>query len=276
MDESKLDASRIEVLKKIKQYETEGGESFFKDVENDPPAKELKPEDVDYLNKKFMNRFRRMIACKMGKKMRKDHNKLNQIEVIGIEKLQGIKYGIITSNHFGFFESACASKVIAELNKRNKLYIVIREGNYSMPGPYGFLFRHCDTLPLSSNKDTMKNFTKALKEVLHKRKQFVLVYPEQSMWWNYRKPRPQRPGAAHFAVTNKVPLIPLFVTMSDLDELDEFGAPIQKYTVHVGDVMYADPNKTNKENIQEMTEKNYNFCVETYERVYQKKLVYGE
>ena len=41
MDESKLDASRIEVLKKIKQYEAEGGESFFKDVENENKEYEL-------------------------------------------------------------------------------------------------------------------------------------------------------------------------------------------------------------------------------------------
>ena len=276
MNELQLDPSRLKVLNKIKEYETLGGEAFFQDVEDDPPTKELLPGDVDYLYKKLSSKIKRKIAYKMGEKMRKEHNTLNQIELIGLEKLQGITGGIITSNHFGFFESACPSKVVREICGKKKMYIVIREGNYQMPGVYGFLFKYCDTLPLSSNKETMKHFTKALKEVLVNRNEFVLVYPEQSMWWNYRKPRPQKTGAAHFAVSNKVPLIPLFVTMEDLDTLDEYGAPIQKYIVHIGDVLYPDINKTNKENIIDMTNKNYEFCVKCYEKFYNTKLIYGD
>ena len=32
----------------------------------------------------------------------------------------------------------------------------------------------------------------------------VLVYPEQSMWWNYRKPRPLKSGAFKFAISSIV------------------------------------------------------------------------
>ena len=44
MDELKLSPDRVEVLKKIEEYERDG--RFDEDVEEDPPSKELLPEDV--------------------------------------------------------------------------------------------------------------------------------------------------------------------------------------------------------------------------------------
>ena len=276
MENTAKSQDRLDVLNRIKENERIGGDAFNQDVENDPPSHVLMPDEVDYLNHKLKNKVCRLIAYRMGQKMRKDHNKINQISVVGIENAKGITGGaIITSNHFGFFESACPSKVVKMLNKKKKMYIVIKEGNYSMPGPYGFLFRHCDTLPLSSNLDTMKNFHRAFSKVLEK-KHFILIYPEQSMWWNYRKPRPQKNGAAHLAVKNNVPIIPCFVTMEDLDQIDSDGFPIQKYTIHVMKPLYPDPNKSLKENVKEMTDKNYQMCVDKYEEIYHTKLQYIE
>lgn len=274
MSEAVLSKERIEVLERIKKYEQEGGDSFFKDVENDPAPKELKPEDVDYLNKKFINKVKRLVAYKIGNVLRHKAKKIFQIKVEGIENAKGITGGaIITSNHFAHFESACISCVVKELNKRSKLKIVIREGNYTMPGLFGFLFRHCDTLPLSSNLATMKHFNYALSDSLSNN-QFVLVYPEQSMWWNYRKPRPQKSGAAYFAARNNVPIIPCFVTMKDTDKLDNDGYPIQQYTIHVMKPIFPDNTKTPKENAISMTELNYQLCKEKYEEVYNTQLVY--
>ena len=45
-----LTDDRKKVLKKIAEFEKEGGESFFCDVEDDPPSRTLMPEDVDYLH----------------------------------------------------------------------------------------------------------------------------------------------------------------------------------------------------------------------------------
>ena len=49
MDLSIVSKERREVLERIDEYERKGW--FEKDVENDPPAPELRPEDVDYLGK---------------------------------------------------------------------------------------------------------------------------------------------------------------------------------------------------------------------------------
>ena len=45
MDLSKVAPDRIEVLKRIPEYEKEG--KFDQTLENDPVGKELLPEDVD-------------------------------------------------------------------------------------------------------------------------------------------------------------------------------------------------------------------------------------
>ena len=45
MDETKISADRLAILAKIKEYEREG--RFDEDVEDDPPAPELLPDQVD-------------------------------------------------------------------------------------------------------------------------------------------------------------------------------------------------------------------------------------
>jgi len=43
------------------------------------------------------------------------------------------------------------------------------------------------------------------------------------MWWNYRKPKPLKPGAYTFAAKNHVPVLPCFITMKDSDIMGEDG-----------------------------------------------------
>ena len=101
------------------------------------------------------------------------------------ENLNKVKTGaLITCNHFNPFDCFTVEKVfrMSENEKDKRLYKVIREGNYTnFPGLYGFFFRNCDTLPLSSNKRTMIEFLKAVDTLL-KKGEFILIYPEQSMW----------------------------------------------------------------------------------------------
>lgn len=271
-----MDKERLEILDRIKEYEKLGGAYFNKDVENDPPSKELKPDDVDYLYKKFKNKFKHFLGVRLGNKIRRDAKKKYQVELNGLENLKGLKGPlIITGNHFAHLESICETLVCKKINKHKKMYIVIKEGNFQMEGAYGFLFKYCDTLPLSSNIHTMKLFNEAVSEVLRK-KHFILIYPEQSMWWNYEKPRPQLRGAATIAIKNNVPILPVFVTLTNQDTNDEFGFPLKKYTVNILKPIYPDLTKSLKEDSIRMTNENYEQCVKKYEEVYNKKLVYGD
>lgn len=220
---------RLEVLDKIKRLEREG--RFDIDVENDPPTIVLTPENVDYLNKKETSKIKTKVANTLGKRFIDEllkNNKLIIKEVNGIENLDSVETGaMITCNHFNPFDSFAIEKTfrMSKQAENKKLYKVIREGNYTnFPGFYGFLFRHCDTLPLSSNKRTMIEFLKAVDTLL-KKGEFILIYPEQSMWWNYKKPKPLKDGAFKMAVKSNVPVVPIFITMKESDIIGEDRLP---------------------------------------------------
>ena len=155
------------------------------------------------------------------------------------------------------------------------LYKVIREGNYTNPPkPFGLFMRHCNTLPLSSQISTMKKFSKAVTTLLS-RGETILIYPEQGMWWNYRKPRPMQDGAFALAVRNKAPIVPIFITMEDSDVLEE-GFFVQEYTLHILPAIYPDTTLSSAEARERMRQENYEAWVKVYEEFYKKPLVYGE
>ena len=104
----------------------------------------------------------------------------------------------------------------------------------------------------------------------------ILIYPEQEMWWNYRKPRPMKTGAFRFAVTCKVPIIPAFITMEDTEHMDPNGFPVQAYTIHFLPPIYPKEELRKKENIEYLMNENYRLWVETYEKFYNKKLKYNK
>ena len=162
----------------------------------------------------------------------------------------------------------------ASEQKGRKFFRVIREGNYtSFPGFFGYLMRNCNTLPLSSNTRTMREFSKAADKLLSDG-HFILIYPEQSMWWNYRKPKPLKDGGFYLAAKNNVPVLPCFITMEDSDRIGEDGFPIQEYTIHISAPIYPDSEKTVRENTVEMMVKNYEIWKEIYEDTYNIPLVY--
>ena len=275
IDQPKL--TRQDIIKKIEQYEKEG--RFDEDVEDDPPSRELLPDEVDYLRKNMSNRMRTKYAFRIARWFMNTMIRKKQLiikEIKGIENYRNLKSGaIITCNHFNAMDSF-AMHITYEKSRqrRRKFFRIIREGNYtSFPGFYGLLMRNCNTLPLSSNKETMKKFIKAVDTILQKG-HFILIYPEQSMWWNYRKPKPLKKGGYTFAAKNNVPVLPCFITMEDSNVPGEGGLPVQEYTIHVSEPIYPDPEKSRAANVKEMMDKNYAVWKEIYETTYGIPLKY--
>ena len=269
---------RLEILERIKNLEKEG--KFDIDAEEDPETVELTPENVDYLKKKSYSKLKNKVANKMGERFLKEilrENKLIIKDIKGIENLQNVETGaIITCNHFNPFDGFAIEKVFRISGKieEKKLYKVIREGNYTnFPGMYGFFFRNCDTLPLSSNKRTMIEFMKAV-DIILQRGDFILIYPEQSMWWNYRKPKPLKNGAFKLATRNNVPILPIFITMEDSDIIGEDGFPVQEYIINIEKPIYPNKSLSEKENTEIMKERNYQIWKKVYEDFYKVPLEY--
>lgn len=268
---------RLEVLDKIARLEREG--RFDEDVEEDPPTKELKPDDIDYLRKKISSKIKTKLTYKVARSFLNNIITNKQLiikDIKGIENMNALKSGaIITCNHFNAFDSFAIQIAYEQSNQcKRKLYRVIREGNYTnFPGFYGMLMRNCYTFPLSSNKDTMRKFMHSMDAVLQ-HGDFMVVYPEQSMWWNYRKPKPLKKGAYTFAAKNNVPVLPCFITMEDSDILGEDGFYVQEYTIHIAPAIYPDPEKSRAANVDRMKEENFEVWKQIYETSYEEPLVY--
>ena len=269
---------RMDVIKKIEELEREG--KFDVDAEDDPPTIVLTPENIDYLREKMTSKIKRVFANEVGERFLDNllkNNKLIIKEINGMDNLKKVSTGaIVTCNHFNPFDCFTVEKVFRLSGKieGKRLYKVIREGNYTnFPGFYGFLFRNCDTLPLSSNKRTMVEFMKAVDTLLQKG-DFILIYPEQSMWWNYRKPKPLKHGAFKLASKNNVPVIPIFITMQDSETIDSEGFPVQEYIVNIAEPIYPDENLSPKENTEVMLNKNFEVWKKIYEDFYGIPLEY--
>ena len=214
-----LSSEREEIYKKIKLLEEEG--RFFEDVENDPPYTPLHGF-IDYKHKRFRSKILAKIYESYSFKYFNKQIKLGNIIIDsyeGIENLKKVKGGaIITSNHFNPFDSIPIHKAVKKYYHK-RLFKIIKEGNYTFPGLFGKFMRYCNSLPLANDFDVMRQMIDSVGYWLNKG-HMILIYPEQSMWWNYRKPKPLREGAFRFAVKSNVPVVPTFITMRDTDELD--------------------------------------------------------
>lgn len=253
---------------------------FYLDINEDPPTISLNPDKVDYLREKLSSKIKSKITTKYAEHLVNSLIKQKKLiikDIKGLENMQGVKTGaLITCNHFNPYDCFTIETVfrISGENKKRKIFKVIREGNYTnFPGMYGFFFRNCDTLPLGSTKKAMTSLLKAVDTIL-KRGNFILIYPEQSMWWNYKQPKPFKNGAFNFAVKSKVPVIPTFITFNDSEIIGEDSNPVQEYIVHIGKPIYPDESLSSKDNIKMMRDANYKFWVDTYEKVYGKPVEY--
>ncbi|MBR6690601.1 MAG: 1-acyl-sn-glycerol-3-phosphate acyltransferase [Bacilli bacterium] len=272
-----IGGSKKEVIENIKKNIEE--ENFNNKVEIGDPN--LSEEEIDalinsfYKNRKnvfsffFKNKIANMIVDYTGKQIYKD------IEIKGFENLKDLdlsKGAIITCNHFNPLDSYNLRKVVKKLKK--KLYIVVQATNLALPKHLGFLMNNLNTLPLKNSPNYIINTLKPkMKKVLEKGN-IILIYPEEEMWFNYRKPRPTRRGAYQFASEFKVPVISCFVEIKDTDISDNEEFNQVKYVVHVLKPLLPDNDKSDRQNSIELSRLDYEQKKVSYEEAYKIKLDY--
>ncbi len=267
---------RKAVIENIKKFAESG--QFHNKVElNDPvltPEQSKKITD-DYIEnrKRLSFKLKTFFGVTLAKTATKIINK--NTEIIGLEKIPTSLEGVlITSNHFGPLENTVIRHLTNKL-KRRKLGIISQTSNFAMKGFIGFLMNYADTIPISTEpRYLIKDFLSLMKERLVDKKHAILLYPEQEMWFNYRKPRPPKGGAYFYAAKLNVPIISCFVEMVDSDEDDTEEFKKVKYVLHVLDVLYPDNEKTVKENTELLGKKDYELKKSCYEKVYGKELTY--
>lgn len=272
-----IGGSKKEVIKNI-ETNINNNELNKKVEVGDPNLTE--EEKSKYINKFYQNQkspiyfIKNKIANKTVRKIAKEI--YPNINIIGLEKLNYVDLtngAIITSNHFNPLDSYNIRKIVEE-KLHKKLYIVVQDTNLAMPGALGFLFNNIEVIPLSKSPNyIIKKFMPELKKILSKGN-FVLIYPEEEMWFNYKLPRPCKRGAYQFAHELDVPVISCFVKMTGTNITDNNEFNIVKYDVFINKVIYPEKNESIKSDSRKMAEVDYETRKKAYEDAYNKELKY--
>ena len=270
VDCPEMNRERLEVIENIRGA-LKRGDTFAKVELHDPI---ITDEDIkrviypfDNLRKKPINKLKALAA---GIIANRETKKINvNTDIVGLENAIGIKGGaIITCNHFNVIDNTILRVLANKCGRGAKFDIVVQESNIFMDGFFGFLMKNCNTLPVSQSTHYMiKNFKPALQKLLE-RGDFVLIYPEQEMWFNYKKPRPLRAGAYHFAYDFGVPIIPCFIEMRECEGYDVEGFKNIKHTLHVMPPIYPDKQLPAREGRAKMHEIDAAYKKDCYERAY--------
>ncbi len=268
--------NRRAVIENIKKY-AESGEYHHKVELSDP---DLTPQQMREITDSYMQnrntlpfKVKSAIAVLVANIATKIINK--DTEIKGLDKIpEGLEGVLITSNHFGPLENTIIRHLTKKL-KRRKLNIISQTTNFAMEGPIGFLMNYANTIPISVEPRYLaRDFLSIMKEKLSEKKEAVLLYPEQEMWFNYRKPRPSKNGAYFYAAKLNIPIISCFVEIQDTDKDENEDFKKTRYILHILGVLYPDKDKTPKENTEELAQLDYEMKKQCYEQVYSKPLTY--
>ena len=184
------------------------------------------------------------------------------------------KGAIITSNHFNPLDTFIIRKLVEKVLKKD-LYIVIQDTNLAMPGSLGFLMNYTNVIPVSKSPTYLAGtFKENLRKVLNAGN-IVLIYPEEEMWFNYRKIRPLKRGAYQYAAILNVPVISCFTKIVDTDSIDNDEFYKTTYELNVLGVLYPDKDISPRVNSINMLNEDYAWKSKAYEVAYNRVLEYN-
>ena len=189
--------------------------------------------------------------------------------VIGRENLKGLGAAVLTCNHVAKFD-CLAVKYGA---RGHKVYAVAAPFN-NMKGFLGEMMRAGDMLPLNTTLRGTRSFNETVEYVLVQKKAFLLIYPEASMWWHYKKVRPYKDGAFSIAAKYGVPVVPQFITFTERETCDAEGIPEVSFTLHIATPVYPKPELGKKENTDYLKQTAFDACRKIYEEFYGVPLTY--
>ncbi len=271
------DKERLAVIENIKKCLVENNLNSKVEIGDpniDKKILEEKTNNFDIFKKNPINKIKNKIVRKI---INNFVNEFNQdTEIVGLENIENIDTGaIITSNHFSPKDSTPIIYAIKKVGMYKKFNIVIDDNNLAMDGLFGFIMNYFNTIPINSDKEyNEKKFMPAIEKLL-KNNNLILIYPEEEMWFNYRKVRNLKIGAYHLAAKFEVPIIPCFVEMKEKSgEYEEDGFNKLKFILHIMPPIYPNKDKSLKENKIMMHDKDYELKKEAYEKAYGKEMSY--
>ena len=236
----------LELIEKQTRFEAEG--NFHADIVP-PNEKKILPitEKHKYINRNIFYRFTSFCTRTVFWLVCFAINTFwLRLRIKGRKNLRGLKGAVLTCNHVDMFDNVMVRQAVMG----HKLYVTVGYFN-NRNDALGEFLRLAGALPIPNSTipkytTIYRNFDNAIEYYLEK-KNFVLFYPEQSLWWRYEKLRPFKDGAFHYAVKNNVPIVPMYITWRK----NKKGA-----TIHIMPPVRPDENLSRKENIVNMKNAN--------------------
>ena len=186
-------------------------------------------------------------------------------KVTGKKNLRALKKtgAISVTNHFNFLDTLFVREAVGYYRSFHTM------GPFNnRKGFVGHLVRHGGMLPFSADRAAMKNATREIERLLRKGK-IVNFYPEQALWFNYRKPRPMKDGAFHYAVKFGVPVLPIFCTFQKRK-----NGNVKKLRINILPVVFADETLPKGARVRRMKEQAEAAWKNCYEAAYGVPLAY--
>lgn len=263
-----MSVTRTEILKRIQECELLG--EFDRHVDPVDMSKVIKVDGDYHYIKHGMERAKYSLEDFFV--VRPYTQYINRFiirsKINGRENLRGIRSAVVTSNHVYMFDCLAIRRAM----RGHKLYTVAAPFN-NMTGFLGEMMRAGGMMPLSNEPSGLMAFNRAVRDRLSEGN-YLLVYPEQAMWWMYEKPRPFKDGAFYIAAKNNVPVIPCFITYKYTGKYDEEGIAERKFVVNILEPIYPREELSLRENTEYLRDADFAACRECYESFYGRDLEY--
>lgn len=155
---------------------------------------------------------------------------------------------VVVCNHITTFDAVCVYQAVRRFRK---LWIPMYAKHFN--GSKSWFMRYCGGIPLPENPAGMRKFTEAFDEY-HRRRQWILVFPEAVRWDFYQPLRPFRKGAFSMAVKYAAPIVPCVISYRPRTGIYKwFGkADEPLLTIHVCEPIVPDPSANRRHEIQRL------------------------
>lgn len=167
------------------------------------------------------------------------------------KKFKNLGACITVSNHVDYLDAVLTRRALG----CKKQYIVAAPHNCKNDFG-GFLLTSATEIPLPINNKGARAFNDMLSYVAE-RKAAIHFYAEQSMWCNYKKPRPYKEGAFMYACMLDLPVVPMFYCLQEPTGLRKL-LHLKKAKIKIGDTLYADktlPPRARRKDLKDRAER---------------------
>lgn len=190
------------------------------------------------------------------------------------QDLSRIKSAYVTCNHYNQLDVLPIKKLAMRYHRR--LYFFLKASNLAMKFPIAQILKLADSIPILMSAHYLgRALPSYLKKILVG-KNWILVFPEQELWFNYRKPRPVRKGVYYYAAKFNRPIISCFVEIQNCPQSELFHRDFYKTRIilHVLPTIWPKKGLNIRQRANKMQTTDFQQKKQAYEKAYGQKLTY--